>query len=115
LNIINVFSNKQEPVWIQLMVTLKRLGCHGNGESINRNAMMFGVSHGSVVDFTRRVFTAFLSQKDHHIRWPSEAEKREISKRFAQNHGMPGVVRVVDGTPVPFSQRPQIDGEVYWT
>jgi hypothetical protein len=28
---------------------------------------------------------------------------------------MPGVVGVVDGTPVPFSQRPHIDGEVYWT
>jgi hypothetical protein len=114
-----VFSNngryKQEPVWIQLMVTLSRLGCHGNGASIGRNAMMFGTSHGSVVDFTRRVFTALISFKDHFIRWPNIAEREEISNRFARNHGMPGVVGVVDGTPVVFSQRPHIDGEVYWT
>jgi hypothetical protein len=61
------------------------------------------------------VFTAFISQKGVHIRWPSVAERREIRNRFAQNHGMPGVVGVVDGTPVLFSQRPHIDGEVCWT
>jgi tRNA G18 (ribose-2'-O)-methylase SpoU len=41
----NVCRNKKEPVWIQLMVTLCRLGCHGNEASIVRSAMMFGVSH----------------------------------------------------------------------
>jgi hypothetical protein len=108
-------NNKQEPVWIQLMVVLQRLGCDGNGASIGRNARIAGVSYGSVCKFTSRVFTSLLAIKNEVIKWPDENERKEISRRFARNHGLPGAVGVVDGTPVNFSQRPHIDGEVYWT
>jgi hypothetical protein len=41
-------------------------------------------------------------------------ERAEISRRFAQEFGLPGAVGVVDGTYVYLSQRPAVDGEVFW-
>jgi hypothetical protein len=115
----DVFANRshhtQAPAWIQLMVVLSRLGCDGNGASIGRNARHGGVSHGSVCKYTERVFVAILAMKDAEICWPTAEERKIISRRFAVKHGLPGVVGVVDGTPVVMSQRPHVDGEVFWT
>ena len=57
----NQSRNKQQPAWIQLMVTLNRLGCDGNGAAIGRTARTCGVSYGSVCKYTRRVFTSTSS------------------------------------------------------
>ena len=108
-------NNKQKHPWYQLMVVLNRLGCHGNGSSIGHTGRMAGVSQGSVCLYTTRVFTALLSLKDAEISWPDASERAAISRRYARNHGMPGVVGVVDGTPVVLCQRPCVDGEVFWT
>ena len=114
-----IFKNdariKQERVWVQLMVVLSRLGCDGNGASIGRIAGQFGVSYGSVELYTHRVFVALVSIKNQVIYWPNEAERILISDRFNRNHGMPGTVGIIDGTPVNLMQRPHIDGEVFWT
>jgi hypothetical protein len=56
-----------------------------------------------------------LALKDSEISWPDANERAAISRRYARNHGMPGVVGVVDGTPVVLCQRPHVDGEVFWT
>jgi hypothetical protein len=106
--------HKQHPVWVQLMVVLSRLGCDGNGASVGRNSRLFGVSYGSVCEFTNRVFTALLSMKDTEIYWPSAVERAEISRRFGRDHGLPGAVGVVDGTYVNMSQKPAVNGEVYF-
>jgi hypothetical protein len=53
--------------------------------------------------------------KDTEICWPTAEERITTSQRFGAIHGMPGVVGVVDGTPVVLSQRPHVDGEVFWT
>lgn len=42
-------------------------------------------------------------------------QRRDISGRFATNHGLPGAVGIIDGTPVNFAQRPGIDGEVWFS
>jgi hypothetical protein len=107
--------HKQHAVWIQLIVVLlSRLGCDGNGASVGRHAGLFGVSYGSVCKFTKRVFKAILSRKDDEIRWPSATERAEISRRFGREHGLPGAVGVVDGTYVSMSQKPAVNGEVYF-
>lgn len=36
--------HKQADVWVQLMVTMGRLGCDGNGASVGRNARSDGIS-----------------------------------------------------------------------
>ena len=38
----NYSNHKQAPVWIQLMVVLNRLGCDGNGVSIDRTSIFAG-------------------------------------------------------------------------
>ena len=54
-------NHKQAHVWVQLLVTLNRLGCNGNGASLDRNAMFAGIGHGTVCLYTERVFIAILS------------------------------------------------------
>ena len=104
---------KQAPVWIQLMVVLIRLGCHGNGVSVGHVGRLCGYSLGSVVNFTNRVFTAILSLEKEFVRWPNAHERKKISKRFQRRYGIPGV-GIIDGTHVIFAQKPHIDGETYW-
>ena len=61
------------------------------------------------------VFNIFLlSLKNEFLKWPDADERNMISSRFADKHGIPGAVGILDGTPVNFSQRPAIDGEVYF-
>ena len=70
-----VFSNNslitQYPVEIQVMVTLNRLGCDGNGASIGALGRMFGISTGTVHNFTNRVFRALYNLRDQIISWPN--------------------------------------------
>ena len=107
-------NNEQTKVWVQLMVVLNRLGCDGNGASIGAYARLGGISYGSVVNFTNRVFTALLDRREEVVKWPTAAERRVISARFAENHGLEGAVGIVDGTPVNFAVRPHINGEVWF-
>lgn len=111
----NESRNKQQPVWIQLMVTLNRLGCDGNGASVGRTARSCGVSYGSVCKYTKRVFTALLSLQKLEVKWPDAAERVSISERFGQEHGIWGGVGVIDGTPAHIFQRPHVDGETFFT
>jgi len=106
---------KQSPVWLQLLVVLNRLGCDGNGASIQRTAMFNGISYGSVETFTQRVFTAIRSLEAQYVYWPNPEERARISRRMARDHGLPGAVGIVDGTPVNFEQRPAIDGAAYFS
>jgi hypothetical protein len=62
--------HKQSPVWLQLVVVLNRLGCDGNGTSIQRTAILNGISYGSVKKFTERVFTAIRSLEAKYVYWP---------------------------------------------
>ena len=72
-----IFTNRslfsQYSVEIQLMVTLNRLGCDGNGASVGALGRMFGISYGTTVhNFTNRVFRALYNRRDQIIFWPNE-------------------------------------------
>ena len=112
-NRYKTYYKKQTPIWIQLMVTLTRLGCHGNGVSLGRVGRNCGYSSGTVVLFTQRVFTAIKTIRKEFIFWPDANERIKISERFKNKFGIPGV-GVIDGTHIILSQRPHIDGETYW-
>jgi len=100
-----VYCAKQTPIWIQLMVVLIRLGCNGNGVSLGAVGRNCGYSSGSIVLFTQRVFTAICALEKRFLSWPDATERVKISKRFAENYGLPGAVTIVDGTHVVFNQR----------
>ena len=57
------------------MVILNRLGCDGNGASIGALGRIFGISTGTVINFTHRVFRALYHttfEIDQIIFWPNE-------------------------------------------
>jgi hypothetical protein len=113
-----VFNNnskmKQASVEMQLLIVLNRLGCDGNGASIDRTGLFFGRSVGTVEKFTDRIFEAILSLEKDYVFWPDAAERSDISYRMDINHGLKHAVGIVDGTPVNFYQKPGIDGEAYF-
>ena len=77
--------------------------------------MINGISYGSVETFSQRVFTAIRSLEAQYVYWPCPDERARISRRMARDHGLPGAVGIVDGTPVNFEQRPAIDGAAYFS
>ena len=60
-----IFSNNsllsQYSVEIQVMVTLNRFGCDGNGASIGALGCILGIFTGTVINFTNRVFRALYN------------------------------------------------------
>ena len=75
-------NRKQKPVWIQLMITLNRLGCEGNGSSIGRCAMFSGIGYGSVLKYQERVFIAIKDLQKQYITWPNAEQRKQISEWF---------------------------------
>mmetsp|Transcript_1434 Transcript_1434/g.2340 ORF Transcript_1434/g.2340 Transcript_1434/m.2340 type:complete len:249 (+) Transcript_1434:147-893(+) len=94
----NTSRNTQKDPWVQILITLHRLGCDGNGVAMGAVGVHWGQSYGSVNNFTSRTIEAILSKRDEEIHWPSPEERAEISDRFDRMHGLKGCVGVVDGT-----------------
>lgn len=115
----HIFHNnslhKQQPVWLQLLVSLERFGFDGNASSIGKIARSMGISNGTVVLYSNRVIEALLSLRESFIKWPAPVERQKTSNYFEENHKLSGCVGVVDGTLVNLCQKPSIDPETYWT
>ncbi|CAH7667792.1 hypothetical protein PPACK8108_LOCUS2216 [Phakopsora pachyrhizi] len=109
----NNSRHKQIALEIQLAVGLSRLGSNGNGASIGKIQMIFGVGEGTVVLYTKRVIQAIHNLKDYKVKWPSKEERKE-SSQVMQLEGFPNCVGFVDGTSLPLSQKPALDGNVYF-
>ncbi|KAL2649778.1 hypothetical protein R1flu_017906 [Riccia fluitans] len=54
----NESSHPQALVVVQLAVALDRLGHEGHGVCIERSKELWGVSHGTIVNYTKRVLVA---------------------------------------------------------
>jgi hypothetical protein len=119
----NKSRNKQGFVWVQLAVTLARLGAHGNGSSVGMLARRFGLGVGTVELYFSRVEKAILSLRRRFIRyvlslirsWPNAAEREIISGRHDTRYALKGVVSIFDGSHIPYNCKPGVDGEVFWT
>lgn len=115
----NNSSHRQTPVWIQLAITLYRLGHYGNAASINDVAMNFGFSEGAVEKFTQRCFTALESLHNSVVRKLTPREK-EVEKQWIDVHvGFRGLWRegwiMYDGTIVVLHEQPGFNGDAYFT
>jgi hypothetical protein len=113
----SVFQNfaaiQQAPVQWQLAVTLDRLGHNGNASCLNHMIPTWGVSNGSLVNFTKRCFVALQYALKGFLKWPNRSERQTLSSEFAKK-GFPGCVGLIDGTYIPLSQRPKEGGECYY-
>ncbi|KAL3679785.1 hypothetical protein R1sor_022741 [Riccia sorocarpa] len=106
---INNSNCPQTPAVVQLAVALDRLGHEGNGACIDRSMELWGVSHGSLVNFTRRVLIALEDVLRRELEWPRAPERHRISEAFA-NKGFPGYVGLIDGTLDEWTSADGIDG-----
>lgn len=64
---------------------------------------------------TYRFLIAILSLKENYIKWPNTNERKQLSAAFQAEFNLPNAVGIIDGTHINFSQKPALDGEVYWT
>lgn len=110
----NNSSRKQADVYIQLALTLKRFGHDGTGNSVNQLAAYFGISKGSVGDFTKRCMIAIEAKLGTLVTWPNREERALTSKRIQHYHYFRNCIGYVDGTHLKLSQKPTIDGETYF-
>ncbi|KAL2642651.1 hypothetical protein R1flu_010238 [Riccia fluitans] len=99
----NESSHPQAPVVVQLTVALDRLGHEGNGVCIERSKELWGVSHGTIVNYTKRVLVAIEDRLAGELKWPREDERRKIFEAFEEK-GFPGCVGLIDGTLVQIIQ-----------
>ncbi|MBW0557911.1 hypothetical protein O181_097626 [Austropuccinia psidii MF-1] len=106
-------QNKQCNPVIQLAVALSRLGSNGNGASLGRIEMLFGISHGAIVLYTQRVIQILMKFKSKVIVWQKIEQQREMYQ-VMQEEGFPGCIRFLDGSLIPLSQHPPNDGESYF-
>ncbi|KAL3683361.1 hypothetical protein R1sor_001383 [Riccia sorocarpa] len=106
-----VFHNNspysQAEVFVQLAVVLDRFGHEGNGACLDQSMLMWGISHGTMVNYTNRVMTVLESAMAHEIALPNRQER-------AVNSCFLGCIRLVDGTLVKLTQRSCDDGETYF-
>ena len=87
--------HKQAPVWVQLQVVLRHLGCDGNGVSLGRLARLAGFSVGSVCKFTHGIYTAILRLRKRVIHWPDGEERQQLSAYMRVKYGIPGDILIV--------------------
>ncbi|KAJ3817455.1 hypothetical protein F5880DRAFT_1492910, partial [Lentinula raphanica] len=111
---------RQAPVEEQLAVVLYHFGHDGNAANVQGVSNWAGIGKGTVLLYTRRIFTALLHPASAKLTWmPTEAEKEEAKewpifrqcscKAWRRNGWC-----FVDGTLVPLYARPHWFGESYF-
>ncbi|MBW0582103.1 hypothetical protein O181_121818 [Austropuccinia psidii MF-1] len=109
----NSSQNKEFNPAIQLAVALSSLGSNGNGATLGKIGMLFGISHGSIVLYTQRVIHILMKLKRKVILWPTIEQQREISQ-VMKAEGFSGCIGFIDWSLIPLSQCPPNDGEAYF-
>jgi hypothetical protein len=74
---------------------------------------IFGIGAGTATVYTDRVLEALWDIKDEWLCWPNAARRQEVGQ-VMRVEGFPNCVGFIDGTTLPLSQKPAIDGEVYF-
>jgi hypothetical protein len=104
---------KQADPTYQLAVAMARFGCNGNGGSVAKIQSRFEIAAGTVALYTARVVKALKAHEAEWIVWPDKDRRVEIGQ-VMELEGFPGCVGFIDGTTIPLSQKPAMDGEVYY-
>ncbi|KAI9922459.1 hypothetical protein PsorP6_001201 [Peronosclerospora sorghi] len=99
----NSSRNPQASVVLQLACTLDRLGHSGNGVSITRTLLLWGIGYGTVVTFTERCLAAISETLNYHVRWPDSNERKRMSNVMASK-GFPEL-RIQINHPEKYSKR----------
>ncbi|OBZ80416.1 putative nuclease HARBI1 [Choanephora cucurbitarum] len=130
-------SKPQTDIRLQMMVSLERLGLHGNDASVGRIARnscisgglkynslksnnrvfhlpVYAYIEGSVVNFLRRFMKAILALEKETVFWPCAEEREVIQERIVSKTGFPNCIIFVDGTRIPLEYKSAWDGEMFY-
>lgn len=107
---VNDSRRDQDPPHHQLLVTLFRLGKHGNGSVIGHTASFLLLGDGTTELYNWRCLKAFYDMRTTYIIWPKAEERITMAARIAHKHTFGSCVGMLDGSLVPTEQRPGIDG-----
>jgi hypothetical protein len=105
--------NQQRDPSVQLAVAICRLGSNGNRAAVFRLKKLFHIGYGTINLYTTRVTKVIYQMRSPLASWPTTKERLE-SSQVMQEEGFPGCVGFVDGTNIPLSQKPPIDGNHYF-
>ena len=64
---------------LHIMVLLKYLGSYENDASLQKIGQMMGISKGAVNECVTHACSAILKLHDQVVKWPNEAERKNIS------------------------------------
>ena len=67
------------------------------------------IGNGTSEIYRNRARKAVLSLKSIYVRWPDEAERKEIAKRNKENYNCPNCIGQMDGTLIELAFEPQTD------
>ncbi|MBW0548312.1 hypothetical protein O181_088027 [Austropuccinia psidii MF-1] len=109
----NSSQNQQHNPEIQLALELTRLGSNGNGAALGKIGMLFGISHGAIVLYTKEVIQILMKSRHKVIVLPKIEQQRGMSQ-VMQAESFPGCIGFIDGSLIPLSQRPPNDCEAYF-
>lgn len=113
-----IFKNRskfqQIDPMVQLLVTLRRLGCEASsGAALISVSQLFGIGEGTVVLYTKRVVTALMSLWVETVKWHNFGDKAAMKSRLRNSdRGIDlwqDCVGVLDGTYFPFKFKPYPD------
>jgi hypothetical protein len=107
-------TNKQQPVALQLLVYLFRVGKSGSGGSANACSTHFGIGVGSIYAYVRRVVEALLSLSKDVIYWPDKNERNDMKSRLSST-GFRHCVGIIDGTLIVLENKPEKFHECYYS
>jgi len=89
------------------------LGSNGNRAAVSQIKNFVCVGYGRINLYMSRVVQVIYELRNSLASWPTQEEQLEIS-HVMQTEGFPGCIGFVDGTTIPLSQKPPIDGNHYF-
>jgi len=98
----------QTPIEMQVAIVLQRFA---NPMSYRELETSFGISQGSVQNFTKRFCITVLENLQYAIKWPTDQSMQEVVEGFAPpefRKRIPNVIGAIDGSHIPI-QRPQVE------
>ncbi|KAJ7577117.1 hypothetical protein C8J56DRAFT_899213 [Mycena floridula] len=101
----------QRHVKYQLATFLIRYGRRGS-DVFDISAKM-GFSHGSVYNYCKRISRAIRQLRSQYLGWPSDEMKTVISMQIEQMSGFPKCIGCIDGSHIPLTQLPFMEGELF--
>ncbi|KAJ3263211.1 hypothetical protein HDU77_011072 [Chytriomyces hyalinus] len=88
----------QTDPFLQLLITLNRIGFQGNAAAYRKTGRFSTVSVGSLGGYTKRVFTAIMSLEDESLQYANLSEQAAIQSALERRYGLSNGSGCMDDT-----------------